>query len=134
MIKKLLETLENKLGKGAFLFKEIEGDMHLTLNEFTIMLKDLGKSLIFLGKIGKLDLVSMDEECWRLLGAANFLGQGTGEGVISLSGEEELFLRLEIKQPLRAEDLVDPLELLLNLMQFWRNRLEKKLLLELEKG
>jgi hypothetical protein len=98
MLTKYLDQLMTDLELAPSLPKDEEGRFLLTINpDLTVRILELDQGFLFSSQISPCPIQQRDE-LFTLLMQANFLGQGTGGGVLSLD-EEEKFLTLSLTLP-----------------------------------
>jgi len=124
MLQKLLEQLLQELGLGTPLLDE-QKVFHLSISGFDISLKEIEPNFYISANIGPLPQ-NKKEEFLMLVMKANFLGQGTGGGVIGLT-ENESFLTLSLSLPYEMNYITfkERVEDFTNYLDYWKKEITK---------
>lgn len=127
MLESLLSDLEKFLGLRAIKGSgQSDGFWILTvLGDHKIWVKDINPGVLFKSTIGAM-VSSPNENFFMYLMKANFLGQGTGGSVISLSPDEK-FLTLTNLIPYEVNYRIfrDKLEDFVNYLEYWKGEIKK---------
>lgn len=124
MLERLVDQLVKELSLGSVPPEDELKMRHLKVGQLMISLKELDPGVYFFSKIAPVP-PQKKEELFMYLMKANFLGQGTGEGVIGLT-EDESFLTLSLALPYELSYLVfkEALEEFANFVDYWRREVE----------
>ena len=124
MLQKLLEQLFQEFGLGTPLLDE-QKLFHIKLSGFDITFKEIEPNFYICANIGPLPQ-NKKEEFLMLIMKANFLGQGTGGGVIGLT-ENESFLTLSLSLPYEVNYITfkESLEDFANYLDYWKKEITK---------
>jgi hypothetical protein len=124
MLEQLLDQLSQELELPPFSPKDDKQMFHVLLNpSMRISMRELDPGILFFSQVGPCP-VQKKEELFILLMKANFLGQGTGGGVIALDPEEK-FLTLSSALPydMNYKAFKGALEDFANFVDYWREEL-----------
>jgi Tir chaperone family protein CesT len=126
MLKQYLDQLMADLELSPPLPKDELGHFLLRLNEdLTIQIKELDPGVFFCSQIAPCPL-KQREELFTLLMQANFLGQGTGGGVLSLDGEEKfLTLSLALPYDMNYKAFKDGIGDFANYVDYWKDEVKR---------
>lgn len=124
MLELLLRQLSEEFSLGVPPERSKENTYPLTLSpRMQIDIQPLDPGLAFSAPLEPLQ-DSKREELFIYLMRANFLGQGTGEGVISLDPDEKLLtLSLVVPYDVDYKTFKSDLENFANYVDFWRQEL-----------
>jgi hypothetical protein len=126
VIQKYLDQLIADLELPSPLSKDEEGFFMLPINpELMIRILPLDQGVFFRSEIAPVPL-KQKEELYTLLMKANFLGQGTGGGVISLD-EEEKFLTLSLSLPydMNYKTFKEDISDFANFVDYWKEEVRR---------
>lgn len=124
-----------------FFLQEIEKCLHVTVKkneanllgdfclqiekQFDLWMKEENERIVIKSIILPVFSIRDPETLFINLMKANFLGQGSGNGIISLHPEESCFIySLILKRNPTYLHFKDGVEMFLNYLEFWRNRLK----------
>jgi len=127
MLESILADLEKHLEIPAVKGKnESEGYYLLQINEsMEVWVKDLNPGIFLQTIIAPIIRTSDQEDFFIYLMKANFLGQGTGGGVLSIDPEEKyIYLSLCLSYEVNYKTFRDKLEDFINYLDFWRKKLK----------
>lgn len=124
MLQKLVEQLFQELGLGIPLLDE-QKLFHLKISGFDIALQEMEPYFYISSNIGALPPQKKEEFLMRVM-KANFLGQGTGGGVIGLT-ENESFLTLSLSLPYEVNYITfkESVEDFTNYLDYWKKEIIK---------
>ncbi len=121
LLEQHLERLVDELELAPY--AEKEGKFQLMLGTVSVSFKELDPGLLLFSQLGSVP-EKKREELFILLMKANFLGQGTGGGVIGLDGEEKfLTLSLAIPYDVNYGAFKEAVEDFVNYADYWRKEL-----------
>lgn len=126
MLEYFLKLLKEELHLGEIGPKNEHGEYLLPLHpETTVLLKNLDPGAAFFSRIAAFPIEKKEELVIHLM-KANFLGQGTGGGVIGLD-ENEKFLTLSLAMPyeINYKAFRDSLEDFTNYLDYWRGEIKR---------
>ncbi len=128
MLEIIFHDLEKHMGLKAHKdTKGLLGTYYIKIgNEFDVWIKALEPGIVLKSVISSLTTGSDHETLFIYLMKANFIGQGTGGGVISLDPEEK-FLTLSLIMPYEVNYRIfrDRLEDFVNYLDFWKSELKR---------
>jgi hypothetical protein len=127
LLESILADFEKHLGVRAVKGKdEMQGFFQIDIDLKTqVWVKDLDPGVFFRSTIAPLPSSGL-EDLFMYLSKANFLGQGTGGGVISIEpGENFLTLGLNIPYEVNYKIFRDKLEDFVNYLEFWKSEIER---------
>jgi len=126
MLEQHLHHLVQDLELSALSPKDAQERWSLPLTpELSVSMKELDPGVFFFAMIAVCPDVNR-EHFFNTLMRANFLGQGTGGGVIGLDSEEKfLTLSLAIPYDLNYKAFKEGLEDFINYVGFWREEVQK---------
>jgi hypothetical protein len=106
--------------------KDADQWVHLTVNPtLRVSVKALDPGIIFSAPIGEPPLQKR-EDFYMLVMKANFLGQGTGGGTLSLDGDEKLLtLSLALPYDMNFKNFKEHLEDFANFVDYWKQELRR---------
>lgn len=128
MLELVLHDLEKHLGLKAIKDeKGLLGPFLLQINEqFDVWVKELNTGVVLKSVISPLFIHTDKESLFIYLMKANFIGQGTGGGIIALDPDEK-FLTLSLIIPYEVNYRIfrDKLEDFVNYLEFWKSELNR---------
>ena len=126
MLEKLLQELVVELELEAVGPKDKEQNFYLQITPtLKVVLKELDPGIFFHAPIGPCPEVKR-EELFMLLMKANFLGQGTGGGVLGLTGDEKvLTLSLTLPYDMNYKTFKEALEEFTNFLDYWKEEIAR---------
>lgn len=124
MLEQYLTKLSEELQLDPLLPKDETNLFHLGVSPtLTLTFKELEKGLFFSGRIAECP-AEKREDLFILLSRANFLGQGTRGGSISLDNDEKfLTLSLHIPYDINYKTFKETVEDFVNYIDYWREEL-----------
>ena len=124
MLERLLQTLSDRLKLEGPLTQDKEQFYTLAFNpETAIKVKEEGASVLLFGRIGHCPQMKR-EELFAHLMKANFLGQGTGGGCLSLDESGNvLTLSSVLPYDMNFKMFRDAVEDFVNYIDYWRAEL-----------
>ena len=128
MIESILADLETHLGFPSYKGKDqSEGFYIVQISQSEeVWVKDLNPGFFLRSIIAPMSFEGDREAFLSYLMKANFLGQGTGGGVISLDPNEKfLFMSLCINYEVNYRIFRDKLEDFINYVEYWRTEIKK---------
>ncbi len=102
-----------------------DGILKLTIASYPIQMRKLDVGAYFSALIGPLPTLEREEFLLKLM-KANFLGQGTGGGVVGLK-EDESFLTLSLNLPYEMDytSFKEAVEEFINYLEYWKGEIER---------
>jgi hypothetical protein len=124
MLEQHLKALSEELQLDPLPPKDEHHLFHLAIHPtLTLTLKEFDPGFLLSGRIAECP-TEKREELFILLSRANFLGQGTKEGSISLDNDEKfLTLSLHIPYDINYKTFKETVEDFVNYIDYWREEL-----------
>jgi hypothetical protein len=120
MIDNYLSQLYSELGLGSLPPFEKDGSLQVSINSFSIEVMKLDTGAHLSALVAPTPTKEREEFLLKLM-KANFLGQGTGGGVLGMK-EDESFLTLSLSLPyeMNYRAFKDAVEEFVNFLDYWK--------------
>ena len=120
MLEKHISQLFEEMNLGQIPAFEKEGTAQIVLGTYPIQILKLDTGAHFSAAIAPLPIKDQEELLLKIM-AANFLGQGTGGGVLGLKEDESsLTLSLSLPYEMNYKAFKDAIEEFVNYIEYWK--------------